>query len=303
MTRPDRDEISRRFRAGLVLDGGLATELERRGHDLRDPLWSARVLLEEPEAVSAVHRDYLEAGAECLSSASYQATVPALERRGLSHQRAADLIQSSVRLARAVADEKPPCLVAASLGPYGAYLADGSEFCGDYRVSDEELRDFHSERLDLLIEAEPDVLACETVPALREAEILARLIESRGFPAWISFSCRDRERTCHGEPIEECARLLDAVSSVVAVGVNCTAPEFIADLTARIASATVKPIVVYPNGGQTWDAVTRSWQGSADVDRFVELARGWRSAGAASIGGCCQTTHEHIRRWAKARNE
>jgi homocysteine S-methyltransferase len=291
-----------------VLDGGLATELERRGFDLKDPLWSAKILVERPDAIRRVHLDYLEAGAECITTASYQATFDGLRARGFDRAAAERLLRDSVALAQEAREEfasgRPEeaerVRIAASIGPYGAYLADGSEFRGDYGLSRDALMEFHARRFEVLAGSGADVLACETIPCLIEAEALARLIErARGVWAWVSFSCRDGARTRLGEPIEEGAALLEQVEGVAAVGVNCTAPEHVEELIERIRSATRKPIVVYPNSGQTWDAAGRRWIGRADVASFLSAARQWRLAGATAIGGCCMTGPEHVRGLAK----
>ena len=286
----------------LVLDGALATELERRGEDLNDPLWSARVLLEAPEKIRAVHLDYFRAGADIATTASYQATVEGFARRGIQERDALDLIKRSVELAAAARadflDEQPEApvpLIAGSVGPYGAFLADGSEYRGDYGLSEQQLVDFHRPRVAALLEAGVDFLACETVPCLLEAQALGRLLaEFPGAAAWISFSARDGQHTSHGERLAECAAVLDAIPQVVAVGINCTAPRFIPELIREIRSATQKPIVVYPNSGEQYDISSRTWLGETSCDAYGDQALAWLEAGAALIGGCCRTTPEHI---------
>jgi homocysteine S-methyltransferase len=289
-----------------VLDGALATELERRGFELRDELWSAKVLLEHPEAIRAVHDDYLAAGADILTTASYQATLQGFARRGLRPPEAREALLASVRIACAARDElwSDPAhrkgrvrpLVAASIGSYGAFLADGSEFRGEYAIGARELAEFHRERLAMLASSEADVLAFETIPCLDEALVLSELL--RGHPgafAWLAFSCRDDERTSHGERIEDCAAALESNAQLAAIGVNCTAPRFLESLVTRLASATSKPIVVYPNSGETWDRATRSWHGPHGPLDFANEARKWIAAGARIVGGCCRTTPREIR--------
>lgn len=288
----------------LVLDGAFGTELARRGFDTNDELWSAKALFEKPELVEAVHRDYYEAGADVSTSASYQATVEGFEKKGFTREQAKELIVRSVRLVQQARDAfwqqkakragRPQPLAAASVGPYGAYLADGSEYRGDYRASRAELADFHAERLDILVAAEPDILACETMPLLDEAlAILADLHRYPDMGAWISFSCKDPEHTCGGDDVADCARLLDRESQVAAIGVNCTAPQYVADLIRNIRVHTTKPVVVYPNTGETYDAVTKTWHGSPTPYR--DFVRQWYEAGARLIGGCCRTTPDDIR--------
>ena len=288
----------------LILDGAMATELERKGLDLNDALWSAKALFEKPELVEAVHRDYYEAGADISTSASYQATVEGFEKKGFTREQAKELIVRSVRLVQQARDAfwqqrakrvgRPQPLAAASVGPYGAYLADGSEYCGDYGASRAELADFHAERLAILVSAGPDILACETLPLLDEARAI--LDDLRRYPdagAWISFSCKDAEHTCGGDAIADCARLLDKESQVAAIGVNCTAPQYVADLIRNIRAHTAKPVVVYPNTGETYDAVTKTWHGSPTP--YHDFVRQWYEAGARLIGGCCRTTPDDIR--------
>lgn len=288
----------------LVLDGAFGTELARRGFDTNDELWSAKALFEKPELVEAVHRDYYEAGADVSTSASYQATVEGFEKKGFTREQAKELIVRSVRLVQQARDAfwqqtekragRPQPLAAASVGPYGAYLADGSEYRGDYKASRAELADFHAERLAILVAAEPDILACETLPLLDEARaILEDLHRYPDMGAWISFSCKDPEHTCGGDDVADCARLLDRESQVAAIGVNCTAPQYVADLIHNIRAHTEKPVVVYPNTGETYDAVTKTWHGSPTPYR--DFVRQWYEAGARLIGGCCRTTPDDIR--------
>ena len=293
-----------------VIDGGFGSELASRGHDLSDPLWSAALLLHNPEAIQEVHRDYLEAGADVIITASYQASLEGFMARGLSVKEAGELIQSSVILAKRTRDAfwetcsapkrlKP--LVAASIGPYGAYLADGSEYRGDYGVSDAVLRNFHHERMRLLVEAGPDILAIETIPSLQEAKVIVEVLQA--FPhmgAWVSFSAKDGGHTCSGDPIRTCAQWLEAYPQVLAIGINCTAPEHISTLTQALKESTTKPIILYPNGGAHYDALRKTWSGPSLS--HAHMARTWHALGARLIGGCCQTTPEdiaHVGAWAR----
>ncbi|MFK4088939.1 homocysteine S-methyltransferase [Kribbella sp. NPDC020789] len=280
-------------RSPIVLDGGLSNALEDRGHDLSDALWSARLLKDAPAEIAAVHRAYFEAGAMVATTASYQASVDGFAQAGVPVAEAEALIASSVHIAREVRDEfGGGRLVAASVGPYGAVLADGSEYRGRYGVSAAALRDFHGPRLELLIGAGPDLLAVETIPDVDEAEVLVELLRELDFPAWLSFSAADG-RTRAGQPLAD-AFALAAIDQVVAVGINCCAPE---EVAAAIALA-VQPAVVYPNSGETWDAEARNWTGSAAT--LTDLAPAWAAAGAAYIGGCCRVGPADIRVLAAA---
>ncbi|MGY0491033.1 homocysteine S-methyltransferase [Streptomyces sp. WG-D5] len=272
----------------LVLDGGLSNQLEAAGHDLSDELWSARLLDEEPAAVVAAHRAYFEAGADVAITASYQATFEGFARRGTGRARAAELIASSVELARTAAREAAagrPLWVAASVGPYGAMLADGSEYRGRYGLSEEELYAFHRPRLDVLAGAEPDVFALETVPDADEGRALVRAVRGLGVPAWLSYSV-DGERTRAGQPLEEAFAVAADAEEVVAVGVNCCAPRDVEPAVRLAARVTGKPVVVYPNSGEEWDAGARAWTGRATFT--PEQVTAWRDAGARLIGGCCR---------------
>jgi homocysteine S-methyltransferase len=277
--------------APLVLDGGLATELEARGFDLSDALWSARLLVEDPGAIEAVHAAYLEAGACVLITASYQASAEGFAALGLGPEEAEAALRRSVELARRARERAggPEALVAASVGPYGAVLAGGQEYTGDYgAVTLAGVEAFHERRLRALLAAGPDCVACETIPRADEAAALARVLDRLDAPdAWISFSCRDGRRTRHGEPIEAAVAAATRSPRVVAVGVNCTAPEHVGELLERARTATDLPLVAYPNNGRTWDATARRWT-DAGADALPAAAvRAWRAAGAALVGGCC----------------
>ncbi|MFG3440556.1 homocysteine S-methyltransferase [Nonomuraea sp. NPDC047897] len=278
----------------LVLDGGLATHLEALGADLSDDLWSARLLLEDPDLIRRVHADYFAAGAQVATTASYQASIPGFVRHGLDVAQAERLIRRSVELAGQARDEAGGGLVAASVGPYGAYLANGAEYTGDYDLDEEGLLAWHRPRWEILASAGPDLLACETIPSHAEARALARLLrETPSVKAWVSFSCRDGEQLNDGTPIREAAALFASDAQVVAVGVNCTAPRHLPSLIGVLSGGL--PVVVYPNSGETWDAERRRWLGLADPAEYGQAAKEWERAGASLIGGCCRTTPEHIK--------
>jgi homocysteine S-methyltransferase len=307
--RPDPIATILQTYPAVVLDGALATELERRGCDLRDPLWSARVLLEAPDLIRQVHTDYFAAGADCAITASYQATFEGFAGRGLSWAEAEGLMRLSIRLAVEARDAfwanpanrtgRPRPFVAASIGPYGAFLRDGSEYRGNYGLSEAELITFHRPRMAVLAAAGADMLACETIPCWVEAQALVRLLEEfPGVSAWFSFSCRDATQISQGESLAECVALLDAHPQVAAVGVNCTAPRFVPDLVRVAHAATRKPILAYPNSGETYDAATFSWHGETSCEAFSSQAQRWYENGARIIGGCCRTTPDHIRELA-----
>ncbi|WP_433255317.1 homocysteine S-methyltransferase [Streptosporangium sp. CA-135522] len=277
----------------VILDGGLATHLEALGADLRDELWSAKLLLENPSVIRQAHLDYFTAGAGVATTASYQASIPAFVRRGLSVREAEDLIILSVRLAAEARDAHGTGTVAASVGPYGAYLANGAEYTGDYDLDEDGLTDWHRDRWHILAGSGADLLACETIPSYAEARALGRLLaETPETRAWVSFSCRDDEHINDGTPLKEAAALFAGNPQVIAVGVNCTAPRHITGLIGRIEG---KPAMAYPNSGETWDAENRRWLGLADPVEFGAAAAGWHDAGCAFVGGCCRTTPEHIR--------
>lgn len=293
-------------RGVLVLDGGLATELENRGEDLVDPLWSAKALLENPTVIREVHLDYLRSGADCVTSASYQATFEGLERRGLSHAEAAGLLRRSVELAieardlfwreTAAGGDRLRPLVAASVGPYGAFLADGSEYSGDYGLGVEALAAFHRERFDLLSTAGADLVACETIPSRLEALALMRLLDGKaGTVGWMSFSCRDAECLSDGTPLRRMLEEIEGSRSIVAVGVNCTPPEHISGLLESVRGVTSKPLVVYPNSGETWDALGKEWDDAPTAGGLAEEAVEWLRLGAVILGGCCRTGPDDIR--------
>jgi len=280
-----------------VIDGGLATEIEAAGLRLDDHLWSARLLADDPEAIVAAHLAYFRAGARVAITASYQATYEGFAARGVGRDQATVLLGRSVELAASArkrfrAERVPadlgPLLVAASIGPYGAFLADGSEYRGRYGLDRAALRDFHRDRLRALWAAGPDLLACETIPDFVEARALADLVEEAGAAAWLSLSCADGGHLRDGTPVEDAAGIADATPGLVAVGVNCTAPQHVEELVRRIAGVTAKPIVVYPNSGEGWDAASGTWLPASGPDVDVAGARAWVAAGARLVGGCCR---------------
>lgn len=292
----------------LVLDGAFATELERHGCDIADALWSANALVDQPELVESVHREYFEAGAVVATTASYQATPAGFAARGLDEASALELIALSVRLAasarRATMAEDPGAtmrFVAGSVGPYGAFLADGSEYRGDYTLPPSEFLAFHRPRAAALVEAGADLLAFETLPKLTEALALADLADELDVPAWFSFSLRDAGHISDGTPLADVARALDARDGVIAVGVNCVPIGLVSPALDALSAHTELPLIAYPNSGETYDPVTKTWSlGDETTETLAGMAAQWRSQGARLIGGCCRTTPADIAALAEA---
>ncbi|WOK91765.1 hypothetical protein Cni_G00456 [Canna indica] len=300
-----------------VIDGGLATELEANGADLNDPLWSAKCLISSPHLIRKVHLDYLEAGAHIIITSSYQATLQGFKSRGFSTEESEALLRKSVGIACEARDiyckgrsegcdnhsdsKKPTILVAASIGSYGAYLADGSEYSGDYgkEMTLGKLKDFHRRRLEVLAEAGCDLIAFETIPNKLEAQAYAELLEEENIkiPAWFSFNSKDGVNVVSGDSLIECATIADSCKKVVAIGINCTPPRFIQGLILSTKKVTKKPILIYPNSGERYDPDKKEWVASTGVtdEDFVSYVKVWREAGASLFGGCCRTTPNTIR--------
>lgn len=301
-----------------VVDGGFATQLQRHGASIDDPLWSALYLIKNPDLIKKVHLEYLEAGADILVTSSYQATIPGFLTKGLSIEEAEGLLRKSVTLTvearnkfwdsvkRIPGNKHRRALVAASIGSYGAYLADGSEYSGDYgpTVDLKKLKDFHRRRLQVLVEAGPDLLAFETIPNKLEAQACVELLEEENvqIPSWICFSSVDGQNAPSGESFNECLAAINQSNKVKAVGLNCAPPHFVLGLIQKFNKLTRKAIVVYPNSGEIYDGIAKSWLPSACFDdhMFELFATKWRDAGAKVIGGCCRTTPSTIEAISKA---
>jgi len=287
----------------IILDGGLATEIEAQGHVLGTDLWSAELLRNNPQSIIDAHRAYFDAGANCTISASYQATIAGFVALGLNPEEAKALILKSVELAVMAREEflqansgieiRP--LIAASIGPYGAFLSDGSEYTGDYKIDDAGLIEFHYQRLHWLDRSGADILACETIPCLQEAKVLHALLEETNTPSWVSFSCKDNKHLVDGTPIKDCATLFAGHKKVKALGINCTSPVYINSLIKEIKQVTPQQnIVVYPNSGEVYEASDNSWHGTATPLECGQAARTWMQNGANIIGGCCRMGPAHI---------
>ena len=293
--------------AVLITDGGLASELEARGHDLSDALWSARLLVDAPDEITAVHAAFFRAGAMFATTASYQASFDGFAAIGVGRNDAARLLRRSVELAKAARSEMSELAtrrwVAASIGPYGAALADGSEYRGRYGLAVAALADWHRPRLEVLAGAEPDVLALETLPDIDEAEALVNLVAEVGLPAWLSYTI-DGARTRAGQPLADAFAVAAGAPGIVAVGVNCCDPRDVLPAIELARSVfgerersdgrteIAKPVIVYPNSGERWDSRARTWVGPS---RFTaSLAPQWVAAGARIIGGCCRVRPSDI---------
>ncbi|MBI3790374.1 MAG: homocysteine S-methyltransferase [Gemmatimonadetes bacterium] len=285
-----------------LLDGASGTELTRRGHDISDALWAARLLLDAPEAITAVHRDYFDAGADVVTTMSYQASRSGFAARGVSADETDALLARSVELARAAerayheaSGSTRPTFVAASIGPYGATLADGSEFHGEYGLTEDQLFEFHRERLPVLWAAGPDFLACETIPSALEVRAIVRALrEVPAARAWVSVQCRDAGHTAFGDDVTALAASIEGEPQVIALGMNCLPPERVAGLARRMRAGTSKPLLAYPNSGELWNAETRGWDGAPTARRLADWVAEFEAAGISWMGGCCRTTPSDI---------
>ena len=290
----------------VVLDGGFATELEKTGYDLKDRLWSAKILSESPGAVRDVHLSYLYAGADCIITSSYQATIPGFIASGFTGNEAERLLRLSVKLAREAIDiyldknydsARPLPFAAASAGCYGAYLANGSEYSGSYRLTTAEYRDFHRSRLDILVNAGADFIAFETFPNIDEASAVAELMHD--YPDvhyWVVFTATDGRHITHGELFSSCAEELASEKNIAGIGINCSKPELISPLLKSLSPHIRVPAVVYPNSGEHFNIGCDCWSEEAGRADFGLLADEWYGSGARVIGGCCRTGPEDIKK-------
>ncbi|TKY62424.1 Selenocysteine methyltransferase [Spatholobus suberectus] len=294
-----------------VIDGGLATELERHGADLNDPLWSAKCLFSSPHLIRQVHLDYLENGADIIITASYQATIQGFKAKGYSDEESEGLLRRSVEIA-CEAREVMGLMVESSNNDlswlqhqWGAmeliWPTDQSTVGIMVMLSlVETLKDFHRRRVQILAESGADLLAFETVPNKLEAEAYAQLLEEEDIkiPAWFSFNSKDGVNVVSGDSLMECGSIAESCNKVVAVGINCTPPRFIHGLIVLLKKVTTKPIVIYPNSGETYDADLKEWvqnTGVTDED-FISYVNKWCELGASLVGGCCRTTPATIRK-------
>jgi homocysteine S-methyltransferase len=292
----------------VLIDGGLATQCEAMGYNIAGDLWSAVLLQSNPRAIVDAHRAYMDAGADIIATASYQASRSGFMAVGLSAENADDLIVSSINLAAKAREEflsdNPETdripLVAASIGPFGATLHDASEYTGKYDITEEELCDFHRSRIELLDRSGVDLLACETIPSYEEARVLAEVLGKATSPAWVSFSCRDEEHISDGTPIADAAALFEGHSRVFAVGVNCISPELVLPIIAKLKSSVPhKAIIVYPNSGEIYHVEDNSWSGTVTDLQCERSAQEWVDAGAQLVGGCCRIGPSQIKAMAQ----
>lgn len=296
----------------IILDGALGTELERQGYDVSGQLWSAKYLLENPQIIQDLHEDYVRAGSDIITTSSYQASIPAFFEEGLSLDKAHEIVKETVLLAQAAVknvwqglslDEQQRSypLIAGSVGPYAAYLADGSEYTGSYRLSEEEFKDFHRPRIQALLDAGCDLLALETIPNGAETEALVHLLAEE-FPqaeAYLSFTAQTASAISDGTLIEEVGRLVQSSPQVLAVGFNCTDPHLIAPLLEKLKQVCDKPLLAYPNSGEIYNVATNTWQDNPEQQLYLtDYSQLWKKQGVQLFGGCCRTRPEDIRRLA-----
>lgn len=293
----------------LILHGALGTELEYRGHDVSGKLWSAKYLLTQPELIKAIHKDYLLAGCDLVTTSTYQATLPGLVEAGLTPDQARDIIKLTVTLAKEAREEvwsqltatekagRPYPLISGDVGPYAAYLADGSEYTGRYAIGKEALKDFHRERLAILVDQGVELLALETVPNYEEVQALSELL-AEDFPqvdAYLSVTSQDGQTLSDGTPLLDVASYCDQQDQILALGLNCSSPLVFQEALSQLRKGSQKPLVTYPNSGEIYDGQTQTWQANAAVSAsLLDMTKEWQTLGAKIVGGCCRTRPSDI---------
>lgn len=296
----------------IVMDGAMGTELENRGYNVSDALWSAKFLRENPDAIKQIHKDYMEAGANVVTCCSYQATIPGFMDAGYSEKEAESLIRKSMEILKEAREEwwresgekkgADYPVLAGDIGPYGAYLADGSEYTGSYSLTKEEYQEFHRRRIQILKDAGAEIFAVETCPKLDEAIAVGEMLEEMGCDFWVSFTFTSKTRISDGTEISVIAKELSRFSHLKALGVNCTPPELVADIIRNYRANTNLPICVYPNSGEIYDGIKKIWKGAPDGRTYGERAKDWLDAGANWNGGCCRTNPRDIKAVAELRD-
>ncbi|WP_445490792.1 homocysteine S-methyltransferase [Niallia sp. 03133] len=300
----------------VLLDGAIATEIEKKGVNIQNELWSANAVIDNPESIKQVHTDYFKAGADIATTNTYQASIDGFKRNGWTIEEAEKLIEKTVSIAKDARDEfwgniseqdkmkRPFPLIAGSIGPYGAFLANGAEYTGEYELSDKEFEQFHLPRMKQIKDAQADLFAFETMPNFKESKVLANLLQSY-FPndfAWLSFSISDEKHISDGTPLKEAVSYFNSYPNICAIGINCTSILHIPEVILELKEVTTKPIVIYPNAGGSYDAVTKTWTDEKDDDNYGNETRHWHDSGVELIGGCCRTTPHHIqqiKKWAR----
>ena len=281
----------------LLIDGGLSNQLEAQGCNLNHTLWSAHLIEQNPDAIIEAHLAYLQAGAKCIITSAYQASLPGLLKAGYSQSQAEQIIRKTVELAEAAikrSKRSEKIYIAASIGPYGAYLADGSEYRGDYGISDQNLKSFHKGRIELLDQTNADFFAFETIPSLQETRVLTELLQHTKKSAWLTFTCKDESQLCDGSTIDDAIDIIKDHPKLFAVGINCTAPQNISALIKKIKTHCEKRVIVYPNSGDHYDIEIKRWHHASDPIPFRDMAQQWLELGVDIIGGCCQIGPQQI---------
>ncbi|KAF2673874.1 Homocysteine S-methyltransferase [Microthyrium microscopicum] len=278
--------------SSVTIDGALATELERRGCDLNCKLWSAKVLIENPEIISQVHLMYYQS-----------ASTLGLQDEGFTLGEAQSLIRKSVELANEakkamiVQDPTRYCFIAGSIGPHGAYLANGAEYTGEYSLSLDEMTNFHRPRMETLLESGVDLLACETIPSYQETEALLSLLEEYSDArAWFSFTLKDESHISDGTSLATVASLLETRPQVIAAGINCVRPDLVDGALETLSKKFTRTLIAYPNSGEDYDPSSKEWKGEATENlQLAQWVQNWHARGAKLIGGCCRTTPDDIK--------
>ena len=286
-----------------ILDGGLASDLFINGGFDKsklnnDPLWSARVVLENPSSIKECHKRFLNAGSNVISTSTYQASVEGyMKHCGLSKEKAEEVIGSSVDLAKAAIAECKldyDVIIAGAISPYGAILHDMSEYSGSYidSTSYKTLKEFHKTNVQILASKGVKLFAFETMPALLEAQALVELLHD--YPhckAWLSFTTLNGTHTSYGESFTKVFQTFQDDPQVIAIGTNCCDPKF----TKLVLDAAVGQLgdhqscIAYPNNRRNSESTADECQWANDLCQWVATGvLGW-------VGGCCEVTPRHIK--------
>jgi homocysteine S-methyltransferase len=286
-----------------LLDGSLSYPLEKQGYNLNKKLWTGDALINDPNVIKKVHKDYLIAGVDFISTSTYQISYNVLEAMDYSLNEIKDVFKRSVNLVEQAIQEtniKREIKIVGSYGPYGASLSNGSEYTGKYDTSDNIIMDYHIKNMNIIKELDIDIILYETIPCLREIEILSKLVEEYKKEVWVSFTCNKDLEFRDGSSIIKACKILSSIEVISTIGINCFSPLLAEKAIKKLKDNSNKKILIYPNSGEIYNNKDKDWYGEKYFDR--SMIKKWLALSPDIIGGCCRVGFEDIKNMRKEIN-
>ena len=280
-----------------LLDGSMSFPMEQLGYNLKNKLWTGKALINNPDLIKDIHKGYIDAGADFISTSTYQISFDRLKNMGYQSEEIKKIFQKSVDIVKDAIEEsklKKEIKIVGSFGPYASYDPEASEYIGEYDSTDIEIKKFHLNNIRIIEETDLDIILYETIPCLREIKILSEALSHSTKEIWISITCNEEMEFRDGSSFKDACEIISKIEKITTMGINCFSPLLVKKAIDLLKKYSNKKILIYPNSGEIYNPKERFWTGNNEFNN--SMIKNWLSLYPDIIGGCCRIGYDDIKK-------